>query len=413
MLLQAGAGLEVTDSLGNTPLHNAVLYYPSNQQTVDMLLEKGADVSAKNYEGSTPVILADDKDLKQVLKELKKAVGRKKFLAATGYTNSPEMRRKVFDRRLVEERNKQRIIVRYNSPVVVNSPGLLKRKRETEEMDESFCGRRKRIRWCEQDSTGADIDHQFSEDERETELKSKENYFDNNVSEDDESKLSHEEVEETDNGAIVEASDDIKALSLGTVKEDLMKEENYATENVNLRPNLELEELSQKEESSQDEHIETPSSYTKSPCVDLGKPNSAIESQSSISGPLTTTDTDPPSSPLFSKTFPVLVPNEQTSLGMSECSSSQTRVTCFGPAQIHTKKDQTASRQSTWAKVITEPSLTAVVDTKGGDKCEMTVDSSTVNGEDTSNLKDSENYNDTQPKVKFLSSSQGFGFFVA
>ena len=53
VLIQAGAGLEVTDSLGNTPLHNAVLYYPSTQHTVDLLLEKGADVTAMNLEGST------------------------------------------------------------------------------------------------------------------------------------------------------------------------------------------------------------------------------------------------------------------------------------------------------------------------------------------------------------------------
>ena len=71
VLLQAGAGLEVTDSLGNTPLHNAVLYYPSTQQTVDLLLEKGADVRAINYEGSYPDNVADDKYL-LVLRQLKK-----------------------------------------------------------------------------------------------------------------------------------------------------------------------------------------------------------------------------------------------------------------------------------------------------------------------------------------------------
>ena len=181
VLLQFGAGLKVTDSLGNTPLHNAVLYYPSTQQTVDMLLEKGADASAKNHEGSTAAVLADDKDLKLVLKELKKAAFRKKSSVdgAASYSDSPQLRSKVFDRKMMEERNKQRIIVRYNSPVVVNSPGLLKRKRKAEELDESFIGRkRKRIRWCEQDSTGADIDPQFSDEERETEMESMEDELD-------------------------------------------------------------------------------------------------------------------------------------------------------------------------------------------------------------------------------------------
>jgi len=161
VLLNAGAGLEVKDSLGNTPLHNAVLYYPSTQQTVDLLLEKGANVSAVNNERATPVRLAEDADLKMVLKELKKTIRRRKTPAGffTGYSNSPDLKRKVFDRKMAEEKDNQSIIVKYNSPVVVNSPGLLKKKRKREEdLDESFTVRRKRIRWCEQDSTGADID---------------------------------------------------------------------------------------------------------------------------------------------------------------------------------------------------------------------------------------------------------------
>ena len=36
MLLDAGAGLGGADSLGNTPLHNAVLYHPSTQQVADI-----------------------------------------------------------------------------------------------------------------------------------------------------------------------------------------------------------------------------------------------------------------------------------------------------------------------------------------------------------------------------------------
>merc|ERR1711892_521617 len=169
LLLQAGASLEVTDGLGNTPLHNAVLYYPSTQHTVDMLLEKGADVSAMNYEGSTPLFMADDKDLKIVLRQLKKAAEKKSTDGnGAGYTGSPDLRKMVFDKKLLEERNSQNIIVKYNSPVAVKSPGLLKRKRarDTDDLDESVG--RKRIRFCEQDSTGADIDPQFSDEEEES-----------------------------------------------------------------------------------------------------------------------------------------------------------------------------------------------------------------------------------------------------
>ena len=154
----------MTDGLGNTPLHNAVLYYPSTQHTVDMLLEKGANVSAMNYEGSTPLFMADDKDLKIVLRQLKKAWEKKcKEGDGVGYSGSPDMRKMVFDKKLLEERENQSIIVRYNGPVVVKSPGLLKRRREDDDLEESFG--KKRIRFCEQDSTGADIDPQFSDEE--------------------------------------------------------------------------------------------------------------------------------------------------------------------------------------------------------------------------------------------------------
>ena len=49
ILLESGAGLGVVESMANTPLHSDVLYYPSTMQTVDLLLEKGADVTALNF----------------------------------------------------------------------------------------------------------------------------------------------------------------------------------------------------------------------------------------------------------------------------------------------------------------------------------------------------------------------------
>ena len=82
----------------------------------------------------------------------------------------------IFDTKYEEERRKVLTItgqleektrlqqVKYNSPVVVNSPGLLKRKREVQE--EISPVTRKKIKWCEKDSTGADIESHFSEEER-------------------------------------------------------------------------------------------------------------------------------------------------------------------------------------------------------------------------------------------------------
>ena len=93
--------------------------------------------------------LAEDKDLKFVLKELRKAAGRKKStsLSVSHYLNSPELRKKVFDKTLLEETFNRRIIIKYNNPITSGSPGLLKRKRESDNLDNSQCGReKKRIR---------------------------------------------------------------------------------------------------------------------------------------------------------------------------------------------------------------------------------------------------------------------------
>ena len=54
---------------------------------------------------------------------------------APGYSGSPHMRK------MVEELDRRRIIVKYNSPVVVKSLGLLKRKRIGDDVDDSFGGR--------------------------------------------------------------------------------------------------------------------------------------------------------------------------------------------------------------------------------------------------------------------------------
>ena len=79
------------------------------------------------------------------------------------------------------------MVVRFNNRPLPASPGLLKRRRVTEDTeeggessrprkrrrtdggeDEPSFERRKRIKWVEKDSTGASIDPQFSEEERES-----------------------------------------------------------------------------------------------------------------------------------------------------------------------------------------------------------------------------------------------------
>ena len=103
LLLEAGANTDTRDNMGNTPLHNTVLYYPSTMRNLDLLLARGANVSVKNNEGSLPFHLSDDKDIKFVLKELKKS---QKTAAAKGdgekskvksYSERPDLRKLVCD----------------------------------------------------------------------------------------------------------------------------------------------------------------------------------------------------------------------------------------------------------------------------------------------------------------------------
>ena len=103
LLLEAGADTETRDNMGNTPLHNSVMYFPSTASTVDLLLARGADVAIKNNLGNTPFHMSDDRDLKDVLKELKKiqktaatATGRARR-KLKGYSDSPKLRKLVFD----------------------------------------------------------------------------------------------------------------------------------------------------------------------------------------------------------------------------------------------------------------------------------------------------------------------------
>ena len=68
-------------------------------------------------------------------------------LSVSRYLNSPELRRKVFDKALLEETFSQRIVIKYNQPITTNSPGLLKRKRKSDYLDDNTCEReKKRIR---------------------------------------------------------------------------------------------------------------------------------------------------------------------------------------------------------------------------------------------------------------------------
>jgi surface polysaccharide O-acyltransferase-like enzyme len=86
LLLERGADLGGRDSSGNTPLHEAALF--CHPRTVRLLLEHGADPSARNNAGSTPLGLC------AAMLELKKDAAAKLGLELPG---DPELRGRIHD----------------------------------------------------------------------------------------------------------------------------------------------------------------------------------------------------------------------------------------------------------------------------------------------------------------------------
>ncbi|XP_029969829.1 myotrophin [Salarias fasciatus] len=65
-LIQMGADINATDSLGLTPLITAC--YEGHRDSVKLLLEKGAKKDLKATNGATALEAADNDDIKQLLK---------------------------------------------------------------------------------------------------------------------------------------------------------------------------------------------------------------------------------------------------------------------------------------------------------------------------------------------------------
>ncbi len=78
-LVEAGADVDVRDRWGNTPLWRAVYHAPGTETLIDALLEQGADPSAANNHGVSPIDLAhkmtDDEATADLLSTLQAAAG--------------------------------------------------------------------------------------------------------------------------------------------------------------------------------------------------------------------------------------------------------------------------------------------------------------------------------------------------
>jgi len=118
MLLDHGASVDAQDEDGNTALHYAVQFYPTNKQTVDLLLERGSKTTIKNKLGCTPVVMADDSELKALMKELKQPKNRTKLAI-----------KKIVNKFKVVSTSKRVIIEEEHFPV--SSPSILKKRKRS------------------------------------------------------------------------------------------------------------------------------------------------------------------------------------------------------------------------------------------------------------------------------------------
>ena len=69
-LIEKGADVSAKDKNGNTPLHAAAAR--DNPEIVSMLIGKGSDRNAVNSEGKTPLALSQEKKLAKNIKLLSK-----------------------------------------------------------------------------------------------------------------------------------------------------------------------------------------------------------------------------------------------------------------------------------------------------------------------------------------------------
>ncbi len=132
MLLDAGADPNCPDAVGaNTPLHVAVK--GRHKDIVRLMLRSGADVSLANAAGKTPLNLAKDKEMKNIL--LRKDSSTSNSSGASTSSTSSSSSTSVFSNQPVPAKRKKVAKSAYLEELAAvvapacTSPGILKRRR--------------------------------------------------------------------------------------------------------------------------------------------------------------------------------------------------------------------------------------------------------------------------------------------
>ena len=106
MLLDHGANVAAKDSDGSTPLHNAA-GLNADSAAIDLLLDRGADIAAKDHGGLTPLHLAARNNGVAVIEtlldrgadiEARENMGRMPLHFAASYNDDPEVAELLLDR---------------------------------------------------------------------------------------------------------------------------------------------------------------------------------------------------------------------------------------------------------------------------------------------------------------------------
>lgn len=138
MLINKGADPNLSDVNGNTPLHLAVR--GRHKEIVKMFLDNKADSSKVNNNGKTPLQLAKDKEMKNILQG---KITSSSSSSSSERAASPAIRKKICKRQVDLE-----TLTATVAPKCL-SPGILKRKRELENGEETPSRKGPRLRFSD------------------------------------------------------------------------------------------------------------------------------------------------------------------------------------------------------------------------------------------------------------------------
>merc|ERR1712228_130391 len=96
--------------------------------TVKMLLERGADASARNFNGDTATSFKDDKELQKTLRELGKKRGKRRLLPNSSTGNREDVKLDLLCDKIICSRGMLESPIVVGAEEKVSTPSILKKR---------------------------------------------------------------------------------------------------------------------------------------------------------------------------------------------------------------------------------------------------------------------------------------------